>query len=121
MVPLFYFKMEDKIMEIKLNVYRADMETVKKKCAANTIKLPFGFIRKMMKLFDIDNLEDSTQILNVVTQSFDEAKELLERIFPDITEEEWDYVDTKELVDAIFLIMKSALSEMLSIPTNPKN
>lgn len=108
-------------MEIKLNVYDENMETVKKECVANTIKLPFGFVRKLMKLFNVDTLEDSTQILNVVVQSFDEVTALLERVFPEVEETEWDYVDTKELVQAVFLLIKFAFSEMLSIPTSPKN
>lgn len=103
---------------ITLNVYEKDMETVKKECVANTIKLPFGFIRKLMKLFNIDTLEDTTQILNIVMQSWDEVTELLERIFPGIEEDEWDYVDTKELVQAIFKVLKYAFTEMLKIPTS---
>ena len=108
-------------MDIKLNVYNEDMETVKKECIAKTIKLPFGFIRKMMKLFNVDDLEDTTQILNIVMGSFDEVTGLLSKVFPDVEEDEWDYVDTKELVQVIFQVLKYSFTEILTIPTNSKN
>lgn len=106
---------------ITLNVYEKDMLTVKKECVANTIKLPFGFVRKLMKLFNVDKLEDTSQILNVVMSSWEDVVELLERVFPDIEENEWDYVDTTELVQVIFKVLKFSFAEMLKIPTNSKN
>lgn len=107
--------------EIKLNVYNEDMATVKKQCVANTIKLPFGVIRKLMKLFNVDKLEDTSQILTVVMSSWDEVVALLERVFPDIEENEWDHVDTGELIQVIFRVLKFSFAEMLTIPTNSKN
>ena len=108
-------------MNITLNVYENDMVTVKKECVANTIKLPFGLIRKLMKLFNVDKLEDTAQILNIVMTSWDDVVAVLERVFPDIEESEWDNVDTTELVQVIFKVLKFSFAEMLKIPTNSKN
>ena len=108
-------------MNITLNVYENDMITVKKECVANTIKLPFGLIRKLMKLFNVDKLEDTAQILNIVMTSWDDVVAVLERVFPDIEESEWDNVDTTELVQVIFKVLKFSFAEMLKIPTNSKN
>lgn len=108
-------------MDIRLTVYEEDMETVKKECAASTIKIPFGLIRKLMNLFNVENLQDTTQILSIVMGSWDEVIKLLDRIFPDITENDWDYVDTSELVKVIYELLKSAFAEMVAIPTDPKN
>ena len=108
-------------MNITLNVYENDMVTVKKECVANTIKLPFGLIRKLMKLFNVDKLEDTAQILNIVMTSWDDVVAVLERVFPDIEESEWDNVDTSELVQVIFKVLKFSFAEMLKIPTNSKN
>ena len=108
-------------MDIRLTVYEEDMETVKKECAASTIKIPFGLIRKLMNLFNVENLQDTTQILSIVMGSWDEVIKLLDRIFPDITENDWDYVDTNELVKVIYELLKSAFAEMVAIPTDPKN
>lgn len=108
-------------MEIKLNVYESDMVTVKKECVANTVKVPFGLIRKLMSLFNVEKLEDTTQILNVVMNSWEDVVALLDRVFPEIDEQDWDYVDTHELVAVIFKLLKSAFAEMIKIPTDPKN
>lgn len=106
---------------IKLKVYENDFVTVKKECTAKMVKVPFGLIRKLMSLFDVEKLEDTTQILNVVMTSWEDVVTLLDRVFPDMEENDWDYVDTKELVAAIFKLLKFAFAEMVNIPTDPKN
>lgn len=108
-------------MDIKLKVYEDDMETVKKECTANVVKVPFGLVRKLMNLFKVETLEDVTQILNIVMESWDEVTSLLDRVFPDVEPEDWDYVDTGELVRVIYSLLKCALSELLTVPTDPKN
>lgn len=108
-------------MDIKLTVYNEDMETVKKECAASMVKVPFGLIRKLMRLFKVENLTSTTQILDIVMGSWDEVIKLLDRVFPDIKEDEWDYVDTTELVKVIYALLKFAFAEMVKIPTDPKN
>ena len=108
-------------MDIKLTIYNEDMETVKKECTANMVKVPFGLVRKLMNLFKVETLEDTTQILNIVMDSWDEVTALLDRIFPDVEPEDWDYVDTGELVRVIYALLKCAFAEMVKIPTDPKN
>lgn len=106
---------------IKLNVYNDDFVTIKKECTAKMVKVPFGLIRKLMSLFNVEKLEDTTQILNVVMTSWTDVVALLDRVFPEMDENDWDYVDTKELVAVIFKLLKFAFAEMVSIPTDPKN
>ena len=108
-------------MDIKLNVYNEDMKTVKKECAASMVKVPFGLIRKLMNLFKVENLQDTTQILDIIMTSWEDVIKLLGRIFPDVTEEEWDYVDTSELMRVILSLVKYVFAEMVKIPTDPKN
>lgn len=108
-------------MEIILNVYDDDFVTVKKTCKAKIVKIPFGVVRKLMKVLNVDTLEDTTQILNIVSSSWTTVTGLLDRIFPDMTEDDWDYVDMKELVQVVYAIVKAAFTDMLSIPTDPKN
>lgn len=108
-------------MDIKLRVYEDDMKTIAKECTANTVDIPFGLIRKLMKLFDVDNLSDTTKILNIVMKSWDDVVSLLDRIFPEMEEDDWDYVGTKELVQVIFQVLKEAAKNLLEIPTDPKN
>ena len=108
-------------MDIKLTIYNEDMETVKKECTANMVKVPFGLIRKLMNLFNVENLQDTTQILDIIMTSWEDVIKLLGRIFPDVTEEEWDYVDTSELMRVILSLIKYVFAEMVKIPTDPKN
>ena len=106
---------------IMLKVYDENFETIKKECKAKMVVVPFGLIRKLMTLFDVEKLDDTTQILNVVMSSWDTVVSLLDRVFPDMDETDWDYVDTKELVQVVFKLLKFAFAEMVSIPTDPKN
>ena len=108
-------------MDIKLTIYNEDMETVKKECTANMVKVPFGLVRKLMNLFKVENLQDTTQILDIIMTSWEDVIKLLGRIFPDVTEEEWDYVDTSELMRVILSLIKYVFAEMVKIPTDPKN
>ena len=108
-------------MDIKLTIYNEDMETVKKECTANMVKVPFGLVRKLMNLFKVENLQDTTQILDIIMTSWEDVIKLLGRIFPDVTEEEWDYVDTSELMRVILSLVKYVFAEMVKIPTDPKN
>ena len=106
---------------ITLKVYDENFDTIKKECKAKMVVVPFGLIRKLMTLFDVEKLDDTTQILNVVMSSWDTVVSLLDRVFPDMEENDWDYVDTKELVQIIFSLLKFAFAEMVNIPTDPKN
>ena len=108
-------------MDIKLTIYNEDMETVKKECTANMVKVPFGLVRKLMNLFKVENLQDTTQILDIIMTSWEDVIKLLGRIFPDVTEEEWDDVDTSELMRVILSLVKYVFAEMVKIPTDPKN
>ena len=108
-------------MKIKINVYERDLKTVKKEIEGNTIDIPFGIIRKFMNLFDIQNIEDSAQILTIVFKSWKEVVYLLDMIFPDMTEDDWDGVNTKELIEVIKEILKYSFAEMLNIPVDEKN
>ena len=108
-------------MNIKINVYEEDMKTVKKEVSAELIEIPFGTIRKFMDLFDVENLEDTTKILTIVAKSWKDVVRILNRVFPDMTEEDWDGVSTKELLQVIIKVLKFAFADILKIPTDEKN
>lgn len=74
-----------------------------------------------MKLFNLDNIENTAEILNIVMASWEDVIAILDRVFPDITEEDWDTVDTKELIQAIYDVLKFAFKNMMNIPIDPKN
>lgn len=107
--------------KIQLQIYDLDFKTVRRVVSAEMPVIPFGAIRKLMKLFDVENISDISQILNITLKSWDSVVGILDRIFPGVTEDEWDYVDTRELVGAVCKLMKYAAGELVKIPADPKN
>lgn len=108
-------------MIIKLNVYEDDMKTVKKEVAAEMVEIPFGIIRKFMAVFKIKDFNDTSTILNTVAASWEQITRLLNRVFPNMTEDDWDGVNTKELLTVVTTVLKYSFGEMLNIPVDEKN
>ena len=108
-------------MEIKINVYDEDFTTVKKEVSAEVVNIPFGVVRKFMNLFQIKDFNDTATILNTIAGSWEQITKLLSRIFPDMTEEDWDGVDMKELLSVVTSVLKYSFGEMLNIPVDEKN
>ena len=107
-------------MEIKLNVYD-EKNNIVKTSTAEVIELKFGPIRKLMKLLNVDDINDTAQLLTAVYGAWDELTKILNKCFPDMTDEDWDNVKLQELIPALVAILKYSFSEMLTIPTDPKN
>lgn len=107
-------------MEIKLNVYD-EKNNIVKTSTAEVIELKFGPIRKLMKLLNVDDINDTAQLLKAVYGAWDELTKILNKCFPDMTDEDWDNVKLQELIPALVAILKYSFSEMLTIPTDPKN
>lgn len=103
--------------EIKLKVYEADMHTVKKECKAVATRVPMGIVRRFMGLFDADKLNDSMEILNIIIASWEDVTSVMEKLFPDMSEEDWDYVDIGELVQVAVAFLKAYFKQMLKVPT----
>lgn len=66
-------------------------------------------------------LNDTGYVMETVTKSWDDLVQLLGRIFPDATEEDWDTVDLAEMVQVVkdFLLLK--LKKLIGIPVDEKN
>ena len=107
-------------MEIKINVYDEENKVVKTS-TAEVIELKFGPIRRLMKLLNVDDINDTAQLLKAVYGAWDELTKILSKCFPDMTDEDWDNVKLSELIPALIAILKYSFSEMLTIPTDPKN
>lgn len=106
-------------MEIKLKVYGKDGEVLKE-CKAKTVDIMFGTIRNLMKLFRVDELENTAQILKVVGSAWSDVTAILSECFPEMEDEDWDHVKLKELVPVILSILKDSFAEIVSIPKDPK-
>jgi hypothetical protein len=107
--------------ELKLKVYENDMKTVKKECTAQTVEVPFGAVRRLMRLFDIDSKNNNADILKTVISAWDSVVSILDNVFPEMTEEDWDFVSTKELAAVVYKLIQAALVDLMQIPKDPKN
>ena len=99
-----------------LNVY--DVEgNVTKTVEAENLDIEFGHIRSIMKLLDVDNINDTWALLKTVYSAWDKLTEVLSQVFPDMEEEDWEHVKIKELVPELLQIVRDSFAEILTIPT----
>lgn len=105
---------------IKLNVYNNKGEVVKS-CEAKMIDLEFGTIRSLMELLNVENIEDTVELLKVVYGAWDQLIYILNDCFPEMEYEDWNHVKIKELLPTMVEILKYSFSEMLAIPGTEKN
>ena len=103
--------------EFKLNVYDADGKNVIKTLCGSEFDLSFGTIRKLMKLLKIDDATSSFDLLVIINDAWDELINILDKVFVDATEDDWNNVQVKELIPILVQIMKYSLTKALSIPT----
>lgn len=57
-------------MKLTLNVYD-EKGKVKKICEAQTVDLEFGTVRSLMKVLNVDKMDDSTELLSSVYGAWD--------------------------------------------------
>lgn len=107
-------------MNLEINVYDED-GNVKKTCTAKTIDFEFGTIRAMMKLLNVDNTNDTGELLNVICDAWGQLVEILSKCFPDMEEEDWEHVKLKELVPVVVATLRYSFTEILTIPNDSKN
>lgn len=106
--------------ELKLKVYENDMKTVKKECTAQTVEISFGTVRRLMRIFDIEKSENS-EILKIVISAWDSIIDVLNNVFPEMTDDDWDHVSIRELAAVIYQMIKSIIADLMKIPKDPKN
>ena len=102
-------------MELQITVYD-DNDNVVKKCTAQTVDIKFGQISAIMELIDVENIENNAELLKTVHRAWKQLKKILGKIFPDMTEEDWDYISVKELLPVVLAILKDSFREMMTIP-----
>ena len=102
---------------INLKIYDKSGKNVVKMYEAEPYDLPFGTVRKLMAIVKIENMENQGELLKTIAQAWDEILNVLHSVFPDCTEEEWDNIKAKEVLNIIIQIAKSAISDIFVIPT----
>lgn len=106
-------------MDFTLNVYADDGVTIAKTYKAGAYDLRFGTVRKLMKLLKVEDMNDTAELFKTIYNAWDEIKAVLDKVFPGVTDDDWDNVKVKELFPTIIGIAKFSVSELFGIPTDP--
>ena len=106
--------------QLILNVYDDDNNVVKTS-KAELMELKFGSIRSLMKLLNIEDINDTAQLLKTVYSAWEQITKVLNGCFPDMTDEDWDNVKVSELIPTLMSIFKYSFSQMMTIPNDSKN
>lgn len=103
--------------DLKINVYD-DENNVIKTSEAKLVDLKFGVIRKLMKLLNVDNIDNTVELLKTVYGAWEQIINILNNCFPDMTDDDWDNVKASELLPVFVMILKYSFTQMLTIPTD---
>lgn len=106
--------------ELKLNVYD-DNDEIIKTVKAQIVELRFGTVRSLMELLKVDSIDDTGELLKTVYTAWDKITKILQKVFPDMDENDWENIKLTELIPVIILILKNSFMQILTIPTDSKN
>ena len=106
--------------KLLLNTYDREGKIVKT-VEAQMFDIEFGTIRALMKVLDIDNIEDTAELLKTVTNAWEEILSILGQFFPEMEDDDWTHVKVKELLPVLLDIIRFTFSEIMTIPVSEKN
>jgi hypothetical protein len=103
-----------------LNVYD-EKDKIIKTSEAQLVDLRFGTIRSLMELLNVDDMNDTGELLKTVYGAWSQIIAILGRVFPDMTDEDWENIKLSELLPILVVILKSSFAHILTIPNDSKN
>lgn len=103
--------------KVTLSIYNESFTAVERRVEAKLVIIPFATIRKFMAIFKDSDISDGMKIANAILSSWNSLIGVLDRVFPDVSEEEWERVDTAELIRCVVALIRYATSKILIIPT----
>lgn len=106
--------------KLVLNVYDDDDQVIKS-VEGKLADIKYGTIRALMKLLKVEDIDDTAELLKVISVAWDKLTAILDKCFPDMTDEDWDNVKVNELIPMVMLIVKFSAVNMMQIPKDSKN
>ena len=102
--------------EFTLDIYKGNkkIKTVKAKKA----ELTMGVVRKLTNLINFEKEKTTAEMNKLMFDVWQPLTELLNVLFPDVTDEEWDGVRLQDMIKLIMEVTQTAVSEALQIPTD---
>lgn len=101
--------------DLILNVYN-DNDEVIKTCKAQFVELRFGAVRSIMKLLKVDQIETNLELMNAISNAWEQLTVILGKCFPEMDDSDWDNVKMSELIPVVVSILKSSFAKMMDIP-----
>lgn len=101
-------------MELVLNIYgkERDKETGKREIVktykTDEYDLMFGTVEDILTIFDVENMNDTNEILRMITKVMNQLKPLLKDVFYGLTDEELKCIKVKELIPVVVGILQIA-------------
>jgi hypothetical protein len=106
--------------KLKICVYDDD-DNITKTVEAEVIDLRFGTIRKLMELLNVEDINDTAELLRKVYAAWGQVTKVLAKVFPQMEENDWDNIKLSELMPVLVVILKTSFVQMLDIPNDSKN
>ena len=110
---------------ITLDIYEdEDMEVLKRTATAHYRKIGYGTIRKIVRVAEAQHMDaHDPATAESISDYYGAVDRVLHRVFPDITEEEWDCIPQEDINRVIPQIIQQMQKDVSSIPTtgNEKN
>lgn len=106
--------------KLKICVYD-DEDNITKTVEAEVIDLRFGTIRKLMELLNVEDINDTAELLRKVYAAWGQVTKVLTKVFPEMEENDWDNIKLSELMPVLVVILKTSFVQMLNIPNDSKN
>lgn len=83
---------------MQLNIYKNQRE-VEKVYTIDHYDIMYGTVEDILEIFDeIDDLSDNIKIFNAIKKNRSKLNDLLQDIFPDLTDDELRRIKLKELI-----------------------
>jgi hypothetical protein len=112
--------MEGMNMDLSIKIYD-EKDNVLKEAKAKTVDLRYGTVRSIMELLNVDNINDTAELLRAINGAWGQLTGVLSKIFPEVEESDWDNVKIGELLPVVIAILKDSFIQVLKIPTDSKN
>ena len=103
-------------INLKLKVYDED-DNVIKEVDAKAVDLRFGTIRRLMELLNVEDIQDTNQLIKTVYGAWGQITKILSKAFPELTDDDWDGVKFGDLLPVILGILKFSFAKVQEIPT----
>lgn len=104
---------------ISIDVYEDDGVAVKKTVTGETVEVMFGTVRNLMKVLKIadGSKENTAALLAAIVNSWDDVTQILDAVFPEMDESDWNHVKISDVLGVIVQITKYSMQEIIGAVT----